>query len=66
MSNMSLSKNFAAISLERANSPTKSYQASIPGRWSREPIEVLKTDIYSRFVVFDGKKEVRACILIVV
>lgn len=35
-----------------------------PDNWSRAPIALFKRDSYSRFVVFDGKKEVCArCIL---
>lgn len=58
-----LSQHFSGLSVEATNSGSvsKSRRSSPPSgveRWAREPITLLKRDGYSRFVLFDGKKEV--------
>lgn len=53
---LSITERLAESSLETSNSSTKPQQSS--GRWFREPISLLRRDVYSRLVIFDGKNEV--------
>lgn len=61
MSTTTLSTKVSELSIGTTNSSPKSRGAPSSGgtgRWAREPITLLKRDVYSRFVLFDGKKEV--------
>lgn len=48
---------FSALSLDSTAAPS-SQAAYARERWAREPITLLKRDVYSRFVIFDGRREV--------
>lgn len=43
--------DFAGISLGATTHPPH-------GRWDRAPITLFKRDVFSRFVLFDGKRDV--------
>lgn len=56
---ISLSHKTSGISLGPTAVPFfPSYGDNNGERWARTPIALLERDVYSRFVVFDGKREV--------